>query len=72
MEFTGTPEHLRKLEKGVETWNKWREKNPDITPNLKGATLNGATLNGANLKGVWPESFNLKSDMPQQFQLILE
>ncbi|MBI3943712.1 MAG: toll/interleukin-1 receptor domain-containing protein [Chloroflexi bacterium] len=54
-------EHLAILKHGVEAWNKWREKNPDIKPDLTGAilhladlreaSLSGADLRGANLSG---------------------
>jgi len=27
-------EHLKILKQGVEAWNKWREENPDIEPDL--------------------------------------
>jgi hypothetical protein len=27
-------EHLAILKQGVEVWNKWREKNPEIKPDL--------------------------------------
>jgi uncharacterized protein YjbI with pentapeptide repeats len=37
----GNPEHLAKLREGVEAWNKWRKKNPDIKPNLCGADFRG-------------------------------
>ena len=58
-------EHYRILtEGGVEEWNRWREENPGVTPdlyraqftrmdlteaNLKNAFLDGADLTGANL-----------------------
>ncbi len=60
------PEHLERLEQGVTVWNQWREKNPDIQPNLSevdffmadlrcayfaGADLRGAYLIGADLRG---------------------
>ena len=45
------PEHLKLLEKGVKTWNKWREDNPDIQPDLSGAKLEGYNLYQANLTG---------------------
>lgn len=44
-------EHLRILRKGVEVWNRWREENPGIIPDLKGADLNGKNLRDANLSG---------------------
>jgi len=42
-------EHLAILKQGVEAWNQWRKKNPDIWPDLGEADLSGANLSGANL-----------------------
>jgi Pentapeptide repeats (8 copies) len=48
-------EHLALLKQGMATWNAWREENPDIQPDLRGAELSnfpdlsGADLSGANL-----------------------
>jgi Pentapeptide repeats (8 copies) len=42
-------EHLKILKQGVEQWNKWREENESIKPDLQVADLRGANLNGANL-----------------------
>lgn len=44
------------LEQGVDQWNEWRGKNPEIIPDLSGADLSradlsGIVLNGANLQG---------------------
>jgi uncharacterized protein YjbI with pentapeptide repeats len=44
-------EHVALLKQGVEVWNKWREKNRDIKPNLNEADLSGADLDRANLGG---------------------
>lgn len=44
-------EHLKILGKGANIWNKWREENSDIKPNLSGADLRGADLRGADLRG---------------------
>src|ERR1044072_6977880 len=33
------PEHLQIIEQGFEVWNDWRIKNPDVIPDLSGATL---------------------------------
>jgi uncharacterized protein YjbI with pentapeptide repeats len=41
--------HLEILRKGVEAWNKWREENRDIDPDLSYATLNHTNLSYANL-----------------------
>jgi len=46
-------EHLEILKRGVEVWNKWREENPDVHPDLCGADLNGAELEEADLSGTW-------------------
>jgi hypothetical protein len=37
------------LKSGVENWNKWREKNTTVMPNLAGANLAEANLGGVNL-----------------------
>jgi hypothetical protein len=54
-------EHLNILKQGVEAWNRWREENPTVWPdlsktdlrrtNLSGANLSRANLGGANLFG---------------------
>lgn len=45
------PEHLKILKKGVEYWNKWREENSKIRPDLSVAVLGKANLSKANLRG---------------------
>ena len=45
------PEHLAKLQEGVEAWNQWRDKYFVIRPDLQGANLQGANLQSANLQG---------------------
>ncbi len=42
-------EHLALLKQGIEVWNKWRDENPEIRPNLKDADLRNADLRNANL-----------------------
>jgi uncharacterized protein YjbI with pentapeptide repeats len=57
------PEQVKVLKRGVEAWNRWRRKKPDVFPdrpdlswaylfgvNLLGANLRGADLLGANLR----------------------
>lgn len=44
-------EHLHILKQGVGTWNRWREENVEIRPDLNGANLSEANLTGANLDG---------------------
>ena len=38
------PEHLELLKEGVDAWNTWRERNPDVQPDLKGADLSTRNL----------------------------
>ena len=37
-------EHVALLKQGVEVWNKWREENLTLLPDLTGANLIGADL----------------------------
>lgn len=34
-------EHLRILKQGIRVWNRWREANIEVQPNLRGASLEG-------------------------------
>ena len=43
-------EHVAILKKGVAAWNKWRNENPNICPDLRGAKLIGMDLTDANLR----------------------
>ena len=45
-------EHLEILKNGVEEWNKWREENNTIVPNLLDADLSYLNLNYANLSSI--------------------
>ncbi len=42
------PEHLKILEQGVAYWNEWRDKNPEIDPDLSSADFVGENLGEAN------------------------
>ncbi len=42
-------DHLALLKKDVAAWNEWREKNPEIRPDLRLAKLSKEDLSGANL-----------------------
>ncbi|MEM9670654.1 MAG: toll/interleukin-1 receptor domain-containing protein [Pseudomonadota bacterium] len=49
-------EHLEILKSGVKAWNKWREKNKDVIPDLSNAEISNTSLYainfiGANLSG---------------------
>src|SRR3954470_992884 len=37
-------DHVARLRKGMEAWNRWRRRNPEIRPSLVGASLRGADL----------------------------
>ena len=43
------PEHVKILKQGVEVWNRWREENPDLKPNLLEADLSSMKLKHINL-----------------------
>ena len=43
------PEHLKILKQGVEVWNRWRDEDPDVIPELDHADLRGIDLRSANL-----------------------
>jgi uncharacterized protein YjbI with pentapeptide repeats len=44
-------EHLKILKQGARTWNKWREENPGINPDLRNASLIDANLRSSDLSG---------------------
>jgi hypothetical protein len=44
-------EHLNILKQGVEAWNRWREEDPGVRPDLSGANLGNANLFRADLSG---------------------
>src|SRR5258708_7475832 len=44
-------EHVALLKQGVEAWNAWRDKNPNILPDLSGVDLYNAHLGGLDLRG---------------------
>ncbi len=54
-------EHLRILNQGVETWNVWRQDNPETKPNLVGAYLDNALLEGVHLDGACLQESSLRS-----------
>jgi hypothetical protein len=51
--------HLRGLEQGVTAGNAWRNKNPEIQPNLSQLNLSKANLSRANLSGANLSGANL-------------
>lgn len=71
------PEHVEIIKKGVEKWNKWREKNPDVRPDISGTDLSeanltrvdlsGADLNNAKLSGAIFNRANLSQEMGKEW-----
>ncbi len=43
-------EHLKILKQGVEVWNRWREDQEEVLPDLSRADLRGVNLNAARLQ----------------------
>ncbi len=44
------PTHLSIIGKSVQTWNRWRAENPDLTPDLSGADFTDCDLSEGSLK----------------------
>ena len=53
-------EQVKILKQGAETWNKWREENRDVKPDLYRADLSEANLSEANLIEANLEGANLE------------
>jgi len=53
-------EHLEKL-KEPEIWNRWREQNRELEPDLGGANLRNVDLTGANLSGACLSKADLRN-----------
>lgn len=43
-------EHVKQLKQGIDGWNRWRDENREIEPDLSEANLSGAHLFQANLE----------------------
>ena len=54
-------EHYELIKGGANVWDKWRNANPNITPNLEGADLRCADLRNANLEGADLRHANLRN-----------
>ncbi len=63
------PEHLRILKQGVEVWNRWREENPKISPDLSGTELRSRDFRGMNLKRASFKGSDLRDTKMQQADL---
>ena len=54
-------DQYHRLQEGVDVWNHWKQKNPDIKPTLKNADFSGANLSGVNLKDADLSGANLNN-----------
>ena len=43
------PEHVKILKQGVTVWNRWRDDNPAVIPDLRNIVINHLNLPGINL-----------------------
>jgi uncharacterized protein YjbI with pentapeptide repeats len=48
------PEHVAILKQGVKAWNKWRDDNPEIIPDLSGLKCTKEEFDGTPIYGSWP------------------
>lgn len=48
--FSPNKKHLKVFRRGVSAWNKWRNKNPNVIPELTGIKLTAEDLDGVNLR----------------------
>lgn len=44
-------DHVSKVREGADAWNRWREEEPDVLPDLGWANINGLDLDGAVFAG---------------------
>ena len=51
----GNPDHINVLMRGVEVWNQWRQDNPEITPDLRGADFTDELFANTALKNAGGE-----------------
>src|SRR4051794_10214849 len=47
----GSKEHVALPMQGVDPWNTWRRKNPDVSPDLSEVDITGAVLINADFSG---------------------
>lgn len=66
--------HLKVFRRGVTSWNKWRDKNLDVIPELTGIeldteNLDGINLSKADLRGVTFKSVTLNNSLLENANL---
>lgn len=54
-------QQLAILRQGAAVWNKWREQNPDLIPDLSNSEIRGVDLRGCNLSDTKLSRANLTS-----------
>lgn len=59
--YVPNKQHVEILSRGAAAWNRWRDKNPEIRPELAGADLAGMNLSGFNLVGSDLRNANLRN-----------
>ncbi|MBW4488576.1 MAG: pentapeptide repeat-containing protein [Trichocoleus desertorum ATA4-8-CV12] len=52
--------YLSLLRQGVEVWNRWREENPNVNPDLGGVSFSGINLDGFDFHNtiLWNSNFS--------------
>ncbi len=63
-------EHVAKLSEGVEAWNEWRLRNPNLQPDLQEANLSRAQLQGAYLSRAQLQAADLSRAQLQEANLL--
>lgn len=61
LDIMANPKHLEILREGAQTWNGWREKHPDETPDLANADLSSVSLRDCDLAAVNLSGADLES-----------
>jgi hypothetical protein len=51
------PEHLEILKQGAEAWNKWRQENAKITPDLEDINIVKARAGDSDFVGTYVDSY---------------
>jgi len=63
-------EQVAVLKKSVSKWNQWREKNPEVTPDLRYSDLQGINLQIANLRETNLQGANLEGANLSEADLV--
>ena len=44
-------DHVAILDRGIKAWNKWRDNNPNLLPDIREADISEADLRGIDFTG---------------------